>query len=1200
MYRPLAVLLAVLLAPALSWIGNGPGLDSGRSPFRASAQTLIGGCGPSQPNAIIQVTCPSTPQGLLYIYISDLYQLESDAVNAYLGLHGLPAGDAQSIYSYGRADLRSAVRATMVSILIGIINKPPAQRTTHEQNLYKWLQTLVQQNEIAEYTSAIHQYNAWKSDPCHFTLDSTIASEYGLSYNGYPFCGGSLSTMFGGPPVPAESYFTAYGLKNSYLAPASTNPTFSELVAQTGADVGEVAGIATAASAVVAGIAVGAIAASASAALAAFDPAVISVLGLPVSALASNTAAFVVSGASVDAFGGAAFAAGPAAIILIALTIGVVAAMEVYSNQQTIDDLNNLTNTLTQVTNTPPDLSSFISDASGLGMWKLQNTLLAQTLPDVPSTAALPAHQNGIDPAFSIGPSAATAASSTTLSYQDWNGLDWSAQTSGGWFVQTCNSGATCKQADSFIASISYVDWSGTNWTASRLGNDFVSTKAAPASTDQPCPADPSTGVTPMPASGNFSACSSYVSPTIPLKDASGNLVTVSLVIPPPPPAFTSPTTLSFTPGQPSIQTITASGTPAPTISATSNPLPAPDFQLNCPAGFGNCQLSFGGNPLATPQNYQLTLQASNPSGASVTQTFSIVVNSNLAITSPSTLSGTAGIPINFTITTTGLPSPALTISGVTLPQGLIFTDHGNGTATISGTTYEEGITTCSVNPFATVTGCGITATNSNGSVSQPITISIAPAAPANLVGPASTTFIAGLRNSVLVRSSGATTPVSYIYSAPTGASWLVFHDNGNGTGVLSGTPPPGTTGTYSFTLRPMAAGSNSINLFNYTLTVVDTPVFLSANSSTFTVGTYGSFEIQTNGSPATTSFVFPQGVAFTSGNPASITGTPAPGSGGIYTVPIVDNAGSSGSATQQFTLNIYEAPRITSSNTATLFTGVPGYLAVTTSGYPSLSTQPLSSNPAPPTSPTEGQGMYFTVTGLPTDLQFSNLNPQGLATGTLTIHGTPSSADAGTHQVTITATNGVGVAAQQTLTLDIIKITGLAPTSGKTCNGNYNGTFNGSITVSAGQNCGFVDGGGVTGNVAMTGGNFTIAGGTVVGNVQIQGASAFSFSPGTKITGNLAIDSVASAAVVNQVCGTTVSGNVQVLGNASQLTIGSASPDSCPGNSIGGNLAVTNNVQPIAVYNNSVGKNLSCSLDHSITGAGNTAEAKQGQCAAF
>lgn len=119
-YQPLAVLLAVLLLPSISWIQSGPGLNSVSSgaPFQASAQVVIGGCHPAQPNSIIQVVCPG---GLLFA--PDLYQLESDAVTAYLNEHNLPASDAHVIYDEGRTDLRSAIRATIFAALLAIINK---------------------------------------------------------------------------------------------------------------------------------------------------------------------------------------------------------------------------------------------------------------------------------------------------------------------------------------------------------------------------------------------------------------------------------------------------------------------------------------------------------------------------------------------------------------------------------------------------------------------------------------------------------------------------------------------------------------------------------------------------------------------------------------------------------------------------------------------------------------------------------------------------------------------------------------------------------------------------------------------------------------------------------------------------------------------------------------------------------------------
>jgi hypothetical protein len=232
---------------------------------------------------------------------------------------------------------------------------------------------------------------------------------------------------------------------------------------------------------------------------------------------------------------------------------------------------------------------------------------------------------------------------------------------------------------------------------------------------------------------------------------------------------------------------------------------------------------------------------------------------------------------------------------------------------------------------------------------------------------------------------------------------------------------------------------------------------------------------------------------------------------------------------------------------------------------------------------------MFFTVTGLPANLRASNLNLVGFATGTLTIQGTPSAADIGTRQVQITAQNGFGTAARQTLTLNIVGITGPAPVSGSACNGNYNGTFNGTITVSAGQNCAFYSGG-VSGNVSVNGGNFALTNATVGGNMSIQGGSAFSIGPGTTINGNLSITNVASGSSTSRICQARVAGNLQVSNNAIPIAIGL--PEAfCYPNYFGKNVEIQGNTAPIAFNDNTVAKSLSCSNNSSISGSGNTAE---------
>jgi hypothetical protein len=99
LYRPLALAMSALLIPSLSWFESLAGISLGSSAktFQASAQTTGGtGCGAASATAIIRTNCVN---GQLFNLMGDLSQLESDSVNAYLGLHGLPASEASVIYT---------------------------------------------------------------------------------------------------------------------------------------------------------------------------------------------------------------------------------------------------------------------------------------------------------------------------------------------------------------------------------------------------------------------------------------------------------------------------------------------------------------------------------------------------------------------------------------------------------------------------------------------------------------------------------------------------------------------------------------------------------------------------------------------------------------------------------------------------------------------------------------------------------------------------------------------------------------------------------------------------------------------------------------------------------------------------------------------------------------------------------------------
>jgi hypothetical protein len=359
-----------------------------------------------------------------------------------------------------------------------------------------------------------------------------------------------------------------------------------------------------------------------------------------------------------------------------------------------------------------------------------------------------------------------------------------------------------------------------------------------------------------------------------------------------------------------------------------------------------------------------------------------------LHFTSPATTTFTAGSAGTFTVTTVGNPVPAITQSG-TLPAGVIFTDNGDGTATLAGTPG-AGTGGSSVLTFTADNGSGTPAT-------QSFTLNVREA-PA-ITSAAATTFTIGAAGTFTVTTTGFPRPTITRTGAapPSDVQWV---DNGNGTGTLSGTPAAGTGGTYAITFTA-DNGISPAATQSFTLTVSGAPAFTSATTTTFTVGSPGTFTVSAIGTPTPTlavSGTLPAGVTFVA-NPdgtGTLSGTPAAGTGGTHAVTFTASNGVLPNATQTFTLNVNQAPAITSAASATFTIGAAGSFTVTTSGFPAPSL-------------TRGG------VALPSGLQFVD---NGNGTGTLS--GTPAAGTGGTYAISFTATNVVGSTAPQPFTLTV------------------------------------------------------------------------------------------------------------------------------------------------------------------------------------
>ena len=147
-------------------------------------------------------------------------------------------------------------------------------------------------------------------------------------------------------------------------------------------------------------------------------------------------------------------------------------------------------------------------------------------------------------------------------------------------------------------------------------------------------------------------------------------------------PTISSLTTNTFVVGIASTFTVVANGTPTPTLSE-SGTLPT-GVTFNTATGV------LGGTPAAgTAGSYPITFTATNSTGSSVPQQFTLTVATTAAapvITSGTSAAFAAGMAGSFTVTTTGAPTPTLTESGF-LPSGVTF----NPTTDVLGGTPAPG-----------------------------------------------------------------------------------------------------------------------------------------------------------------------------------------------------------------------------------------------------------------------------------------------------------------------------------------------------------------------------------------------------------------------------------------------------------------------------------------------------------------------------
>jgi len=427
----------------------------------------------------------------------------------------------------------------------------------------------------------------------------------------------------------------------------------------------------------------------------------------------------------------------------------------------------------------------------------------------------------------------------------------------------------------------------------------------------------------------------------------------VPLTLPATTPAFTSDAQAHVVVGEASTVTVSTSGSPSATLTE-SGALPA---GLSFTPGTDGTANLTGTPSAASAGSYSVEVTATNSSG-SATQDLTVIVDPVPTVTSPSTASFTYDDQVYFPISASGNPAPALTLSGP-LPDGLTFTDHGDGTASIAGTPsiYSGGQYPVTITP-----------NNGLGVSTQTLVMTVT--GPASITSPATGEVGEGAPADVMVTSAGWPRPaLSLSGTLPSG---LHFIDHGDGTAVLTGT----TTTTGSYPVRLTATnGIGTPATQNFTLRVGSAPAFTSENSASFAKSFANTFKVVATGLPAPTvsktSGTLPTGVTFNAVTKV-LSGTPT--STGTFHVTFSATNGIGSPATQSFTLTVVA-------------------MEITTTSLP-MATHGQSYSV--PLKGLGGKAPYkWTATGLPAGLT--------LATSTGVISGKPITAKNYTVKVTLT-----------------------------------------------------------------------------------------------------------------------------------------------------------------------------------------------------
>ncbi|RKZ62004.1 MAG: hypothetical protein DRR08_07160, partial [Candidatus Parabeggiatoa sp. nov. 2] len=399
-----------------------------------------------------------------------------------------------------------------------------------------------------------------------------------------------------------------------------------------------------------------------------------------------------------------------------------------------------------------------------------------------------------------------------------------------------------------------------------------------------------------------------------------------------------------------------------------------------------------------------------NDGTVDIDQSFTITVNN---VNDAPTFTSTAVTSVNedalytYNITTNDIDlGNSLVITAPTKPAWLNLTDNGDGTGTLSGIPTNSEVGTHNVT---------LRVNDGTVDVVQSFTITVN-----NVTDAPTFTSTAGIsvNEDALYTYNITINDIdrgdSFVISAPTKPAWLYLTDNGNGTGILSGTPTNTEVGTHNVTLR-VNDGTVDVDLI-FTITVNNTndaPTFTSTAGTSVNEDALYAYNITINDIDIGDSFVIsaptkPAWLNLTDNGDGTgtLSGTPTNSEVGTHNVTLRVNDGTV-DVVQSFTITV------NNTNDAPTFTSTAG----TSVNEDALYTYNITINDI-------DIGDSFVISA-PTKPAWLNLTDNGNGTGTLS--GTPVNVTAGEHQVTLRVNDGT-VDVDQSFTITVVNVNNEAP----------------------------------------------------------------------------------------------------------------------------------------------------------------------------